>query len=128
MRCSGRYRRPRHCPLESTGEYPDLSGGQRVRMVEFPIEAIAGRIPVFTGVAGFSVDDPASQAMAYARFGVDGMVVALDAYFPLSASSCFVHQGRLQEQGHSVANRIPTQRALSSGARAEIAAVFCTIL
>ncbi len=71
-------------PLGSTGEYPYLSDAQRCRMVEVTTGAVAGRVPVFSGVAGYSVESAKSQAQTYARLGVDGIVVALDAYFPLS--------------------------------------------
>lgn len=76
-------------PLGSTGEYPYLNDGQRLRMVEVTIEAIADRVPVFAGVAGFSIDDARLQATAYARLGVDGIVVALDTYFPLDDDGTF---------------------------------------
>jgi 4-hydroxy-tetrahydrodipicolinate synthase len=76
-------------PLGSTGEYPYLSDGQRSRMVEVTIAAVAGRVPVFAGVASLSVDGARCQAKTYARFGVDGIVIALDAYFPLDeAETC----------------------------------------
>ena len=71
-------------PLGSTGEYPYLTDAQRCRMVEITIRAVAGRVPVFSGVASYSVEGAKSQAQTYARLGVDGIVVALNAYFPLS--------------------------------------------
>jgi 4-hydroxy-tetrahydrodipicolinate synthase len=70
-------------PLGSTGEYPYLTDIQRCRMVEITIDAVAGRVPVFSGVAAYSLESAKSQAEAYTRLGVDGVVVALDAYFPL---------------------------------------------
>jgi 4-hydroxy-tetrahydrodipicolinate synthase len=76
-------------PLGSTGEYPYLSENQRIGMVKATIAAVAGRVPVFAGVASLSVDGARSQAHAYARLGVDGIVVALDAYFPLNDSETF---------------------------------------
>jgi 4-hydroxy-tetrahydrodipicolinate synthase len=76
-------------PLGSTGEYPYLSDDQRAGMVRATIAAVAGRVPVFAGVASLSIDGARSQANAYARLGVDGIVVALDAYFPLNDSETF---------------------------------------
>jgi 4-hydroxy-tetrahydrodipicolinate synthase len=43
-------------PLGSTGEYPYLSDDQRAGMVRATIAAVAGRVPVFAGVASLSID------------------------------------------------------------------------
>jgi 4-hydroxy-tetrahydrodipicolinate synthase len=70
-------------PLGSTGEYAYLSDGQRVAMVETTLAAAAGRVPVFAGVASMTISGARDQARTYCRLGVDGIVVSLDAYFPL---------------------------------------------
>jgi 4-hydroxy-tetrahydrodipicolinate synthase len=76
-------------PLGSTGEYAYLSNDQRSQMVAVTIDAVAGRVPVFAGVASYSVDGALLQAKTYGRLGVDGIVVALDAYFPLDETETF---------------------------------------
>jgi len=73
-------------PLGSTGEYAYLNQDQRTRMVEITVEAVAGRVPVFAGVASVSIEAARSQARCYQNLGVDGIVVALDSYFPLGES------------------------------------------
>lgn len=73
-------------PLGSTGEYAYLDQEQRERMVEITVEAVAGRVPVFAGVASVSSEGARFQARCYQKRGVDGIVVALDSYFPLSES------------------------------------------
>jgi 4-hydroxy-tetrahydrodipicolinate synthase len=71
-------------PLGSTGEYAYLSAAQRVDMVEATLAAAAGRSPVFAGVASTTIAGACDQARTYRQLGVNGIVVALDAYFPLN--------------------------------------------
>src|SRR5258708_5310393 len=73
-------------PLGSTGEYAYLNQQQRIRMIEITVEAVAGRVPVFAGVASVSIEGARFQARCYQNRGVDGVVVALDSYFPLGES------------------------------------------
>jgi 4-hydroxy-tetrahydrodipicolinate synthase len=71
-------------PLGSTGEFAYLSPAQRTAVVQATIEAARGRVPVVAGVASTSTSDAVAQARAYEKFGADGILAILEAYFPLA--------------------------------------------
>ncbi len=71
-------------PLGSTGEFAYLSFEQRQDIVRIVIDAAARRVPVLAGVAAFATGDAMRQAEAYARLGVDGMILILQQMFPLA--------------------------------------------
>jgi len=71
-------------PLGSTGELPYVSNAARREAIEATVEAAAGRVPVVAGVGGFTVRDAVEQALAAAEAGVDGLLLVLLSYFPLS--------------------------------------------
>src|SRR6201988_720650 len=71
-------------PLGSTGEFAYLNAAQRMSVVQTTIEAAKGRVPVVAGVASTSTLDAVAQARAYQKFGADGILAILEAYFPLS--------------------------------------------
>jgi 4-hydroxy-tetrahydrodipicolinate synthase len=70
-------------PLGSTGEFAYLSTAQRNAVVLATIEAAGKRVPVVAGVASTSIADAVGQARSYQRFGADGILAILEAYFPL---------------------------------------------
>jgi 4-hydroxy-tetrahydrodipicolinate synthase len=70
-------------PLGSTGEFAYLSTAQRTAVVLATIEAAGKRVPVVAGVASTSIADAVEQATTYQRFGADGILAILEAYFPL---------------------------------------------
>src|SRR5215831_2997867 len=70
-------------PLGSTGEFAYLDREQRAAVVRATIEAAAGRAPVVAGVASTATDDAVAQAKSYQRFGADGILAILEAYFPV---------------------------------------------
>ena len=70
-------------PLGSTGEFAYLSREQRAAVVQATIEAAAKRVPVVAGVASTSTADAVDQAKNYQKFGADGILAILEAYFPL---------------------------------------------
>lgn len=71
-------------PLGSTGEFPYLTWDQKRRIVEVTMAAAAGRVPIVAGVAATTTDEACRQARAWAGLGVDGIVVMLEAYFPVA--------------------------------------------
>src|ERR1700751_4549480 len=71
-------------PLGSTGEFAYLNSAQRMSVVQTTIEAAKSRVPVVAGVASTSTLDAVAQARAYQKFGADGILAILEAYFPLS--------------------------------------------
>ncbi|MDA8107086.1 MAG: dihydrodipicolinate synthase family protein [Betaproteobacteria bacterium] len=70
-------------PLGSTGEFAYLSLEQRAQIVRVVVDAAAGRVPVVAGVAAFSTAQALRQAEAYARLGVDGLILILQQMFPI---------------------------------------------
>ncbi len=70
-------------PLGSTGEFAYLNRDQRATVVRATIEAAGRRVPVVAGVTSTSTADAVEQARDYARFGADGILAILEAYFPL---------------------------------------------
>src|SRR5512140_687102 len=70
-------------PLGSTGEFAYLDNARRTVVVQATIEAARGRVPVVAGVASTSTSDAVAQAKAYQKFGADGILAILEAYFPL---------------------------------------------
>ena len=70
-------------PLGSTGEFAYLDNAQRTVVVQTTIEAAKGRVPVVAGVVSTSTSDAVAQAKSYQKFGADGILAILEAYFPL---------------------------------------------
>ncbi|HZS01587.1 MAG TPA: dihydrodipicolinate synthase family protein [Chloroflexota bacterium] len=71
-------------PLGSTGEFAYLTAEQRAELVRIVVDAAAGRVPVVPGVAAFATDDARRQAERYLRLGAQGLVLMLQAFFPVS--------------------------------------------
>ena len=70
--------------LGSTGEFSYLTASQKIAMVEAVVASAKGRVPVLAGVSATTIADAVSQAKACEKAGVDGLVVAIDAYFPIN--------------------------------------------
>ncbi|MBI4275844.1 MAG: dihydrodipicolinate synthase family protein [Rhizobiales bacterium] len=70
-------------PLGSTGEFAYLNRDQRTAVVQATIEAASKRVPVVAGVASTTTADAVEQARTYQRFGADGILAILEAYFPV---------------------------------------------
>lgn len=73
-------------PLGSTGEYAYLNEEQRIDAVKTTIKATRGRVPVIAGVAAIATTEAIKQARTYEQLGVDGILLVLDIYFPLTES------------------------------------------
>lgn len=71
-------------PLGSTGEMPFLTEDMRDRVIAVAVEHAAGRVPVVGGVGGFSTASTVRQAARAKQRGVDGLLVTLQAYTPLT--------------------------------------------
>lgn len=70
--------------LGSTGEFAYLTASQKIAMVESVVAATKRRVPVLAGVSATTIADAVRQAKACEKAGVDGLVVAIDAYFPIN--------------------------------------------
>lgn len=71
-------------PLGSTGEVPYLTRTQRAEVVRIVVDAAAGRVPVVPGVAAYSTQDAIEQVRHFQDLGIDGVVLILQTYFPLT--------------------------------------------
>ncbi len=74
-------------PLGSTGEFPYLTFQQRAELVRIVVDQTAGRVPVVAGVGAFATRDAICQAEEFMRLGVDGIVLILQTFFPLSKNA-----------------------------------------
>src|SRR6516164_280251 len=74
-------------PLGSTGEFPYLTPEQRIDVVRAVVRAAASRVPVVPGVAAYATGDAVQQINALLECVVDGIILILQAYFPLSSAA-----------------------------------------
>ena len=70
-------------PLGSTGEFAYLDRAQKAEIVRIVVDQAGGRVPVVPGVASFSTVDAQHQADQAAQLGADGIVLMLQAFFPV---------------------------------------------
>lgn len=68
----------------STGELGNLTAAQRVRTIEIVVEAVAGRVPVWAGVAGLGSTDTIEAARAATAAGADALLVLPPLFFDSS--------------------------------------------
>jgi len=71
------------CPLGSTGEFAYLDAGQRHAVTHATVAAARGRVPVIAGVAATATAQAVAQARSAAEAGADGLLVVMEAYFPV---------------------------------------------
>ena len=71
-------------PLGSTGEFAYLDEAQKREAVAAVVAAAGGRVPVLPGVAATAIRGAVAQAKACRAAGAGGIVLILDAYFPLT--------------------------------------------
>lgn len=72
------------CVLGSAGEFSYLSFEQKLTLVNCAVEASASRVPVVAGVCGASTAQAVQEAISFAKLGVDGIVILMQTYFPLT--------------------------------------------
>lgn len=70
--------------LGTNGEGPSLAASQRRRLVEVAAEQAGGRVRVYVGVGGTSVEETVALGQAALETGADGVVAHLPPYFPLA--------------------------------------------
>lgn len=75
----------------STGELGNLTYAQRVRTIEIVVEAVAGRIPVWAGVAGLGSTDTIAAAKDASSAGADALLVLPPLFFDSSDSELERH-------------------------------------
>jgi len=67
-------------PLGGTGEYGSLARGERVRMCELTVNAVAGQVPVIPGVLDPGFHDALEVGRAFAEVGADALMVLTPYY------------------------------------------------
>ena len=67
-------------PLGGTGEYGALARDQRVRMVATCVEAVAGKVPVISGVLAPGFHDALQAGREFAAAGADALMVITPYY------------------------------------------------
>jgi 4-hydroxy-tetrahydrodipicolinate synthase len=70
--------------LGATGEYPYTSEALRAELIGETVNIVAGRGAVTAGVGGFTADEIVKQAVTARSLGVDGVIVLLQGFFPMS--------------------------------------------
>ncbi len=70
--------------LGSTGEFAYLNFDQKKKIVEVAVRSAKNRVPVIAGVSHPSSTEAARQAAVFEKMGVDGILVVLTTYFPLT--------------------------------------------
>ncbi|MBW2307175.1 MAG: dihydrodipicolinate synthase family protein [Deltaproteobacteria bacterium] len=78
-------------PLGSTGEGAYLDWPTKKRAVELVVEAAGGRVPVIAGVNNLTTVGAVREAVETERLGVDGILVVLPTYFPVSDRQVISH-------------------------------------
>lgn len=68
----------------STGELPYLNQKQKEQILETVVQVNKHRIPIIAGISSFSTSEAVDQAEKYEKLGADGLLVALNIYFPIS--------------------------------------------
>jgi len=74
-------------PLGSTGEVHYLTREQKIEVVQTVVDAARGRVPVIPGVSAYTISDAITQINEFVEIGVDGVVLILNTYFPLSKTA-----------------------------------------
>src|SRR5699024_6837012 len=72
--------------VESTVKIHYLSWEQKKEIVETVITCTNGRVPVVPGVSAYTSTDAIEQINFFEDLGVEGIVLIIDTYFPLSKS------------------------------------------
>lgn len=88
-------------PLGSTGEYSYLTWAQCKRIVEIVVDVANGRVPVIAGVAHTSTAEVVRQAQELEKVGADGILAAIDTYFPLKQEQIFSYFQSIAESVNS---------------------------
>lgn len=78
-------------PLGSTGEGPYLDWATKKRVIEVVVDETAGRVPVIAGVNNLTTQGTVREAAQTENLGVDGLLVVLPSYFPITEQQTIRH-------------------------------------
>lgn len=77
--------------LGTTGEFADLTGGERERVLAATLDAVGGRRPVVAGVGAVGTAEACEHARAAERIGADAVLSLPPLYWKLSDAGLFRH-------------------------------------
>lgn len=77
--------------LGSTGTYAYLTREERRRALDAAVEAVAGKLPVITGIGAIRTDEVQALARDAASAGADALLLAPVSYTPLTQEEAFQH-------------------------------------
>lgn len=69
--------------LGTTGETSSIPTAQRERVVAAALRAVAGRVPVYSGIGDNSLADSAAAGQRYLKMGVAAVVAHMPCYYPI---------------------------------------------
>jgi 4-hydroxy-tetrahydrodipicolinate synthase len=78
-------------PLGTTGEFADLTAGERARVVEATVDGAAGRMPVVAGVGATGTTEACEHARAAADVGADAVLALPPLYWKLGPDGILRH-------------------------------------
>jgi 4-hydroxy-tetrahydrodipicolinate synthase len=70
--------------LGTTGESPSVTREEGIQLVKLAAETVAGRVKIYAGICGNSVEENIANAKAYIQAGADVIVSILPYYYPLT--------------------------------------------
>lgn len=73
-------------PLGSNGEVHYLSREEKIEIVKTVINSADKRVPVIPGVTAYTTKDAIEQINELEKLGINGVVIILQTYFPLTRS------------------------------------------
>ncbi|MCI0441063.1 MAG: dihydrodipicolinate synthase family protein [Chloroflexi bacterium] len=82
----------------TTGEFAQLTDGERIRSVEAVVDEVAGRVPVIGNVSGASTQLSISLALALQESGLDGMAVTPPYYYPNAQDELVDHYRHIRDR------------------------------
>lgn len=71
--------------LGTTGESPSVTREEGIQLVKLAAEIVAGRVKIYAGICGNSVEENIANAKAYIKAGADVIVSILPYYYPLTS-------------------------------------------
>lgn len=73
----------------STGELPYLNQNQKEEILKTVLLVNNKRVPILAGVSHFSTTEAAKQAKRFEDLGADGILAAINIYFPVNEQNIF---------------------------------------
>jgi 2-dehydro-3-deoxy-D-pentonate aldolase len=81
--------------LGTTGEGPSVPREGQMRTVHVALDHVRKRVPVYAGIASYSLGESAAMGREFLRMGVKALVAPLPGYFTLSPNEQFEYFAEL---------------------------------